>query len=172
MADDKKYNLWTGGLPYEMQVKKLEEIHPVPEEGSVISHEVLAKIIGEAYGTSRYYGVINSWRKKLFSMLGIDTVILPGMGLRILEPAERLHHSEADFRSSLRKVKKSARRLAATPRERLDDVGKQRYDHIAIIMAKMKTEVGQAKKQLVIDLAPVKSLPKPTIPCSESSGGI
>lgn len=154
---------WKGGLPYGPQVRKLEDNYPVPEENRIISHNELSEIIGENHGTKRYYGVINSWRKTLLNELGIDTAWLPSEGLKILDPSDRLHHSEADFKSSLRKAKRSVRRLAATPRDRLDDIGKRRYDHAAIVMAKIKLEAEHAQKQLAIDLAPVKSLPKPKL---------
>jgi len=155
--------LWKNGLPYGPQVKKMEEAFPSPEENKLLLHEDLEKLIGEKRGSQRYYGVINSWRKKIFNELGIDTAWMPGDGVKILPPEERLHASEFDFRIGLRKTKRAIRRLAATPRDRLDEIGQRRYDHASIIMAKIKGEADRAQKQLAIDLAPVKSLPKPKL---------
>jgi hypothetical protein len=155
--------LWKGGLPYGPQVRKLEELYPKPEEDLMLIHEQIEKIIGEPKGTQRYYGIVDSWRKKLFNELGIDSAWLPGQGLKILQPSERLHASESDFKFGLRKTKRAVKRLAATPRDRLDAIGQQRYDHAAIVMAKIKGEADMAQKQLAIDLAPVKSLPRPTL---------
>jgi hypothetical protein len=162
--------LWKGGLPYGPQVKKLEEAYPRPEEDSVISHEDFVALVSETKGTQRYYGVINSWRKKLFNELGIDTAWLPGDGIKILPPADRLKVSEGDFKTGLRKAKRAVRRLAATPRERLDDIGRKRYDHTAIVMAKVSSVADEARKQLAIDLAPVKSLPRPQLVLKEMAG--
>lgn len=78
-------------------------------------------------------------------------------------PDERLHASEKDFLVGIRKSKRGIRRMAATPRERLDVIGQQRYDHQAVIMAKFKVDADAAKKQIAVDIAPVKSLPKPNI---------
>lgn len=155
--------LWKGGLPYSPQVRKLEDLYPKPEEDTLFTHEDLERVIAEKHGTQRYYGVINSWRKKLFNELGIDSSWIPAQGLRILSPADRLHVSESDFKTGLRRTKKAIRRLAATPRDRLDAVGQQRYDHASIVMAKIKGEANSAQKQLAIDLAPVRSLPKPKL---------
>jgi len=154
---------WKGGLPYGPQVKKLEDAYPAPDEDKIIGHEELEKLTGETKGTPRYYGIVNSWRKRLFNELGIDSAWISGEGVKILPPAERLHASESDFNRGLRKTKRAVRRLAATPRERLDEIGQQRYDHSAIVMAKMKGEAELAQKQLAVDLAPVKSLPRPKL---------
>jgi hypothetical protein len=144
-------------------VKKLEEAFPKPDEDLLITHEELQALIGEEKGSQRYYGVINSWRKKLFNELGIDTAWDPGEGVKILAPADRLHASEHGFKQHLRATKRDSRRLAATPRERLNDVGQQRYDHVSIVMAKIKGAIDTTQKQLAVELAPVKSLPKPKI---------
>jgi hypothetical protein len=155
--------LWKGGLPYGPQVKKLEDAYAAPEEDSLISHEELQKLTGEPKASQRYYGIVNSWRKRLFNELGIDSAWIPGEGVKILPPADRLHASEVDFKHGLRKTKRAVRRLAATPRDRLDDMGQKRYDHAAVVMAKLKGEADLAQKQLAIDLAPVKSLPRPKL---------
>jgi len=159
----KQSQLWKRGVPYGPQVRRLEEAYPKPDENLMLTHEELEKLTGEQRGTPRYYRVVNSWRKKLFNELGIDSSWIWGEGIKILEPADRLHASETDFKTGLRKAKRAIRRLAATPRDRLDAIGQQRYDHVSIVMAKMRAEADQAQRQLAVDLAPVKSLPKPRL---------
>lgn len=149
-----------GGIPYGPQVNRLKDKFPKPEEGTVFTHGELEGIISEPIGTQRYYGVVNSWRTYLLHDLGIDSAWLPGEGLKILNPAERLKVGEDQFRQGLRKTRRAFRRTAIIPRERLDDLGRQRFDHQMKVMAKLSTAAVEAGRGLAIDLAPVKSLPK------------
>lgn len=158
---DERARVFRGGVPYGPQVRDLEAAFPRPEEDSLILHERLEEIIREAPGTQRYYGVVNSWRSKLFNELGIDTDWIQGEGLKILTPADRLSTGERNFKSKWRGVKRAIRRTAATPRERLNEIGQQRYDHNLMAMAKLKAAGDLTQKQIAIDLAPVKSLPRP-----------
>ena len=149
-----------GGIPYGPQVNRLKDKFPKPEEEIVYTHGELEEIIREPIGTQRYYGVINSWRNYLLHDLGIDSAWCPGEGLKILNPEDRLKVGEDQFRQGLRKTRRAFKRTAIIPRERLDDIGRQRFDHQMKIMAKLSTAAVEAKRDLAIDLAPVKSLPK------------
>lgn len=155
--------LWKGGLPYGPQVKRLEDKYPAPDEEATILHEELETIIGETRGTQRYYGIVNSWRKKLFNELGIDSAWVPGDGVKILTPDEHLHHGEKDTSSGRRKTKRGMKRTAATPRDRLNEIGKQRYDNDMIANAKLAAAMQEHNKLTAIELAPVKSLPRPKL---------
>lgn len=153
---------WLAGVPYGPQVKRLKDAYPKPEEGLVLSHDELEELLNEERGSQRYYGVVNSWRSYLLKDLGIDSAWVQGEGLKILDPAERLKVGEDQFRHGLRKTKRAFKRTAIIPRDRLDEIGKQRFDHQMKVMARMSTAAIEAKRELAIELAPVKSLPKPT----------
>lgn len=154
---------WLAGIPYGPQVEKIKRQYPKPEEGLILSHDDLETLINEKKGTKRYYGIINSWRKYLLNDLGIDTNWIQGKGLKVINPAERLKVGEDNFRQGLRKTRRAFKRTAIVPRDRLDEIGKQRYDHQIKIMAKIATAAIDAKKELAIELAPVRSLPKASL---------
>lgn len=155
------------GIPYGPDIRKLEEKWSSPEEDQIIRHaefETLLKITAQ---TSRYYGVINSWRKKLRNDRNIDSEWVHGVGLKILNPADRLVESERNVKQGIRHTGRAFRRLAIVPRDRLDSIGQARYDHAIGVAAKLTQAGRDAQKELAIDLAPVKSLPKPKLVVNE-----
>jgi len=151
---------WLSGIPYGPQVNKLKDKYPKPEEDMLISHDELEGIINEKRDRQRYTGIITSWRKYLLNSLGIDSEWMRGEGLKILNPADRLNVGENNFKQGIRKTRRAFRRTALVPRDRLNDEGRQRFDHHMIIMAKLGTAAIEARKGLAVELAPVKSLPK------------
>lgn len=151
------------GIPYGPDIRKLEEAYPNPEEDQIIKSGDFETIIRVPQKTSRFYGVINAWRRRLRAERNIDSEWVQGVGVKILNPADRLKVSEGNIKHGIRKTSRAYRRLAITPRERLDGVGQQRYDHQMQVAAKLVQAGRDANKELAIDLAPVKSLPKPKL---------
>lgn len=151
------------GIPYGPDVRKLEEAFPNPEEDQTITSEEFEKIIRVPQKTGRFYGVINTWRRRLRTDRNIDSEWVQGVGVKILNPADRLKVSEGNIKQGIRKTGRAFRRLAITPRERLDSIGQQRFDHALLVASKLTLAGREAKKELAIDLAPVKSLPKPKL---------
>lgn len=155
------------GIPYGPDVRKLEETFPSPEEDQIIKHEEFEKVIRTPAKTARFYGVINTWRRRLRTDRNIDTEWVQGVGVKILNPADRLKVSEGNIKQGIRHTGRAFRRLGVVPRERLDSVGQARYDHAIQVASKLTIAGREAKKELAIDLAPVKSLPKPKLVVNE-----
>lgn len=157
-----KQRLMRTGTPYALDVKRLTEHWPVPEltEGRVIPHEELAGVLNIEAGTQRYYGVVNSWRKRMLKECGVFMVWEASAGVTVLPPAGVLHHAETRTRQKIRQTGKAIRTFAWVDRERLDDTGKARLDHQMRVAAALQTATDAAKRQLAVELAPIKSLPK------------
>jgi len=155
------------GIPYGPDVRKLEEAFPTPDEDQVIRHSEFEALIKIPAKTNRYYGVVNAWRRRLRNDRNIDSEWIHGIGLKFLNPADRLKESERNIKQGIRHTGRAFRRLAIVPRERLDGIGQARYDHAMGVAAKLSQAGRDAKKELAIDLAPVKSLPKPKLVVNE-----
>lgn len=155
------------GIPYGPDIHKLEEQWPSPEEDQVIAHKEFEALLKIESKTSRYYGVVNAWRRRLRNDRNIDSEWIHGVGLKFLNPADRLIESERNIKQGIRHTGRAFKRLAVVPRERLDSVGQARYDHAIGVAAKLQQAGRDAKKELAIDLAPVKSLPKPKLVVNE-----
>lgn len=155
------------GIPYGPDIRKLEEAYPNPEEDQVIKSEEFEKVIRVPQKTSRFYGVINTWRRRLRADRNIDSEWVQGVGVKILNPADRLKLSEGNIKQGIRHTGRAFRRLGVVPRERLDAMGQARYDHAVQVASKLTVAGREAKKELAIDLAPIKSLPKPKLVVNE-----
>lgn len=163
--ETKEAKPFRGGLPYAPDVKRLTEAFPVSElqEGKVITHEELEPIVKAKRGTQRYYSVVDSWTAKQRNENGIYIVWVQGTGIKVLNPAEILQHGETKVRQKIKQTGRAVRTFAWVDRERLDDIGQKRYDHQCLVAQRINESLNAARKELAIDLAPVKSLPKPKL---------
>lgn len=155
------------GIPYNLDVQKLEEKFPSPAEDQIIRHAEFEELLKIPPKTQRYYGVINTWRKRLRTERNIDSEWLHGVGLKILNPADRLKESERNVKQGIRHTGRAFKRLAIVPRDRLDAIGQARYDHALQVASKLTAAGREARHELAIDLAPIKSLPKPKLVVNE-----
>jgi hypothetical protein len=154
--------VFTGGVPYSVDVNRLIESFPADglEEGRVITHEELEASVGLQRGAQRYYGVINSWISKIKSETGIFMVWEQGDGVRVLAPSGVLEHAETITRQKIKQTKRAVNTFAWVKRDRLNEVGRQRLDHVMRVGNAIKESIDSARRQLAVELAPVKSLPK------------
>jgi len=162
--DSKKIGCYRGGIPYEPDVKKLEEAFPILEEGMEIDYETIEAIVQCKRVSSRFDGVVTSWRHKLLKRGpdGIDTK-RNGTGVRVLFPDERFEEGGKDMDSHARGFKRGFRRKMRSPRDRLDDIGKKKYDHAALVGLKTVAALDAGRKEMRLDLPPAKSLPRPKL---------
>lgn len=157
--------VFRGGIPYVVDVNRLKESFPVPNliEGLVIKHGELEQIVQAKAKSQRYYGVVNSWIAQMKNANGIVIEWVPATGIKVLNPAEILSSAETRLRQKIGQTGRAVKRFAWVPRERLDQVGQQRLDHQVRVAGAIKDALASARKELAIDLAPVKSLPKPKV---------
>lgn len=158
-------SVFRGGLPYGPDIKRLRELFPATKlvEGLSIPHETLEGVLSQKRGTGRYYAVINSWIMRERNENGIFIVWEQTRGLKVLNPAELLNHAENRTRQKIKQTGKAVKMFAWVDRDRLDDLGKQRLDHQARVASAIRDSLESARKQLAVDLAPIKSLPRPKL---------
>lgn len=155
--------IFRNGTPYGPDIKRLNEAFPVPAlaEGLVIEHSRLEKVLGYKKGTSRYYGVIDSWINHQRAENSIVIAWELSVGLKVLNPAEILEYAEKRVRQKLTQTGRAIKMFGWVDRDRLDAVGQKRLDHQARVARVLKESVDIARKQLAVELAPIQSLPKP-----------
>ncbi len=157
--------VWRGGMPYGPDRKRLNEAFPVSSltEGRTILHQELEGAINCKAKTSRYYSVVDSWIHQQENENGIFMRWEPTVGVKIMTPADVLAHAETKTRQKLRQTVKAIRIFGKVDRPRLDKIGQERLDHQMRVASLIKESADGARKQLAVDLAPVKSLPKPKL---------
>ena len=163
--------LFKGGMPYEIDVKRLEADFPVNElpEGRKIEHQQIEIAIDCTKGTSRYYGVVDSWMNKIKHSHGIVLRWEPSQGVVVMTPSQVLDHTETRLRQKIRQTGRVMREFVWVDRNRLDNIGQKRLDHQTRIANVLKEHLNMAKKELAIELGPVKSLPKPKLTIEQTA---
>nr|MDP9113886.1 hypothetical protein [Acidobacteriota bacterium] len=98
--------IFKGGMPYGPDVNRLKEEFPPASltEGRMILHERLVEIVQQPKGSSRYYGVIDSWIAQQRNDNGIFMAWEPSRGLKVLAPAEILFLAESRTKQKLKQV--------------------------------------------------------------------
>lgn len=157
--------VFKGGMPYGPDVNRLKETFPVTEltEGRILLHDQLEPIVRQKKGSQRYYGIINSWISQQRNDNGVFMVWEQARGLKVLGPAEILNYAETRTRQKMKQTGRAIKTFGWVDRTRLDDVGQKRLDHQMRVANTIRDAIDSARKQLAIDLAPVRSLPKPKL---------
>lgn len=165
-------NVYRGGVPYAMDIKRLNDAFPLPSltEGRIIEHEQLEETLGlhRANGNQRYYSVINAWRHQLLAANGVFLAWKATIGVEVLDPAGVLSHADGKTRQKLRQMGRAIRLYGWVDRSRLDPVGQQVFDHKRRVCALLEDSLRSARKDLPIPLGPFHSLPKPPKPEAET----
>jgi hypothetical protein len=153
--------LFFGALPYEPDVKRIEEAFPIKNlyEGQIIKHPEIAKVLGVVHGTNRYYGVVNSW-KTLLKHHKIELLTKPKIGYEVGEPHEIMAQAEKDLRSGLKKTGKGIKRFRRVDATRLDESGRERHMQLNLVANHIESHNKWARKSLPIEAPAVVSLPK------------
>lgn len=154
--------VFRGGLPYGPEFARLDEAFPVASlaEGAKVTHERLEGVLGVKRQSGRYYGVVNAWITRQRNQNGVFMVWELTVGLKVLNPAEILDFAETRTRQKIRQTRRAIKTFGYVDRSRLDNVGQRRLDHQLRVAEAIKTSLDMAKRDLAVELAPVKSLPK------------
>jgi hypothetical protein len=99
-----------GGLPTNIDVRKLREAFGSLREGDEITHEMIEEVIGFKRDSSRYRTVTLAWRTALLKEDGIELGAVTGIGFRYLNASERIASSLRGFQSGTRKQMRSVRK--------------------------------------------------------------
>lgn len=156
--------LFRGSIPFGPDIAKLNEALPISAlaEGMIVTHDRLREILGHP-DKGRYYAVVNSWKALRKKSEGILMRWEKGQGLLVMDPATKLKDTEQHIHQKMRQTGRAVRELGWVNRDRLDEIGRKRLDHHMLVAYEIKNALDAAGKKLAIELAPVKSLPKPQI---------
>lgn len=156
--------VFIGGMPYGPDIRRLADAFPLPslKEGRIISHEELAGCLEPiARGSARYYAVVNAWISRQRNDNGVFIRWEHTRGIKVLDPSEVLETAETRTKQKARQLGKAVKTFGWVDRSRLDQTGQKRYDHQIRVANALRESVDSARKELAVNLAPVRSLPRP-----------
>lgn len=137
------------GQPIKPNVEKLLEAFK-PKPGNVFLHQDIAQASGVAYRSSRYGALIAAWKRELLNSANIDLDSVQGIGYRCLEDNERVRVGINDVRHSIRKLGRSADRIARADTSKLDDVHRRQQDHANRLLQSVIDSGRKASRQIAV----------------------
>lgn len=153
--------IFRGGLPYGPELKRLNEAFPSLELGQTITHTEMSDVLELDRNGPRYSAIVRAWRKSLLRNCDIDCEPVPGVGIRVMTPAERQEFRRGRWRGRSRLVDRERRTYATIPVAQLTEAQKARFDNDMHAMNKIAEAQKDVRKLLTVN--PVQSLPKPKL---------
>jgi hypothetical protein len=134
-----KKDLYFGGVPTDLDVKKIREVYPEHQMriGQVIPYSQIVAIIGANYGTSRFFSVTNAWRKKVESETSIILSAQEGTHFRVLSETEKVDLSASKLVSAAKHARRSFVIANRIDVKQISQEDKQRLDHQVNVSSKI-----------------------------------
>lgn len=142
----------------EILAEKINEL----SYGDFISHEQIASVIEEPYGTNKYTSVIAKAKKLLLKKYNKTLECIIGDGYRLVNPDDFVQQSLKHYKRGFNEMQKGYDHLEYAPVENMSVEGRDTYMRVydrAIILqasmtgvrAELKTLSGKRKRPLAID---------------------
>lgn len=157
---DKK--LFFGGLPTDIEVRKLIEHYAVPA-ARLYAYQELAEVCGHAWpqDRNRLKVVFTRWRKRLERDYQLVSEGLPGEGIKILAESERTQHGTRYARIGTRKARRGLVRIMLTDASKIDDPkARAEAEHAQMVASRILPTLAQNVKALTPP-SPPPALPRP-----------
>lgn len=166
--------IFRGGVPYGPDVKRLTEAfpHQTLTDDRVITHGDLEKVLGLDRGTSRYYGVVDAWKRGQKRFHQIYMAWEPKVGMRVLPPLGVWRHNSKRRDRGLRTTIRGISDYNYVQSYRLDQEQQVRFAHEYKVNSLLYGDIKRAKNELALPPQTIASLPRPAAIKSDSSCNI
>ena len=141
-----------GGMPTEMDVKKLMSTFPKLHAGLQISHGEIELLIGVKKDTSRYRTIVNAWRQKIFKEQNEWFGSIPGVGYKVLSPEERRDFTVEIGGGIAKKARKMVKHAITIPTEKMSDLDKRSVDTLRLYSMRLAQESANTNKAIRFEL--------------------
>jgi len=130
---DEKKALFFGGVPTDIEVKKLRDTYNEIEmqPGDTFPYDDVSEIIGEPYGSNRFQSITTRWRKIVEANTGKIIGCDEGKSFKVLTEAEKLDLSRLKLKTSGKLGRRSIVVLSRIDKKQLSDAERTVYDHQA-----------------------------------------
>ena len=144
-----------GGIPTDIDVRRLQEKFGVPQPGESISYALISEVLGNSRTESRFWVVTGAWRRQLFRENNLVTEAIRNEGFEFLDAHRRVGHAVNRFKQGLRRVGRASLVAASTDRSNLAPEEARVCDHIQNTGAQVRLTAATAARQLTY-VDPVK----------------
>ena len=151
--DKRGWRLNLGGMPTEMDVKKLLNAWPDIQAGQMIGYAEVEKVLALSRNENRFRGVTDAWRRTLERESNVFLKVLATIGFQRLSEAERSKHHARKWVGGLRLASREVRRQKCVNVAALDERTRGEHDHRLRVMAAHHEDASKS----VRDMAPPKA---------------
>jgi hypothetical protein len=135
------------GIPTEPDVRKLMTAFGVPNEGELLSHESISRVIECDHKSHRYRSVTIAWRKKLQYDHNVVLIAERAYGFRVATPDDRVEHGHSKLRSGQRITRRAYRVIGTTDLARASEPNRRQAERdLAIAKAIIAAAQTEAKR--------------------------
>lgn len=146
-----------GGMPTDLDVRKLIEAFPALIEGARITHEEIEAVISVGRHSNRYRAITIAWRSKLLRDSNLEIGAVSGVGFEVRTSEGRMSSSIKGFQSGTKKQLRSVKRALLVKTE--DPLLRQKQDLMQRFGAAIASQAGSLMKDIETPKA-VEALPR------------
>ncbi len=146
-----------GGMPTDLDVRKLIETFPELVEGACVTHDEIEAVIGVDRHSNRYRAITIAWRSKLLRDENMEIGAVNGVGFEVRTPEGRMSSSIKGFQSGTKKQLRSVKRALLVRTD--DPLLRQKQDLMQRFGAAIASQSGSLMKDIETPKA-VEALPR------------
>ena len=109
------------GRPTGPQANTIFDHIKTMREGQVVSHQSLAKLINEPYGSNRYRSVLGAAFRRVHRELGVQMISERGEGYRYPQGFEQVRHGVGTIAKGVKRIVRGGKVVASVSDDRLPD---------------------------------------------------
>jgi len=118
---------YLGGVPYEVDIRSLEDRWPEPKKGDELSDGDIREVL-PGRDSDRIYRVMQSWSRKLIKNRSLVLTRIRNIGWKIATNSESVAIGESIEERRRRQLKKEIRVHGTVEREKLSQEDARRHD--------------------------------------------
>ena len=147
MVKKTKGILSTKGVGTNVEVSKLLDISKGAEDGVLFLHKDISTLIIVTYGTARYRGVMQRWKKLLFELYQRELMGVRGRGYMIMTAKGRIAKAYHDLNATINQIQMVAVRTTVIPHDNLSKDELAELTHTQLNASKMLSGYESCRKE-------------------------
>lgn len=148
MAETSKKNLYFGGVPTDIDLKRLDDAFGVPEIGTIITHEDIENVIMVKWKSHRYATVTTRWRKMLERDHAVLMTAIKGEGYKAANARERVETASNKLGYGKRMIGRAVGIAARTDTRKLSQEVRGVCEHVKNIGQMIRQSISTAPKKI------------------------
>lgn len=140
--------IFGGGVPTEIDVRRLLEAFGIPAIGQLLTYDQISGALGLDRQSWRWHTVTGAWRKRLYREHNLVLSAIAKTGFKVEDSRGRVGVSASKYRGGLRRIAAASIMAARTDRAELTPEESAACDHIQNTGAALRLAAATAARQI------------------------